>query len=219
MPIQNDKYQKAIKIFKKNKVMTLNQLSELLNCSKRTVQRRLAKWSTYTSYNHNGRYYILKNIPNFDENGLWSYKGICFSKNGNLKESIFALVNNSRSGLTVLETGGIIGLPLSSFMSQDRNIYKLRKEKIGSQFVYFSSDETIYNQQKQKRQEHQKLIQLTRLPSDAESVIILVELIKHPHMIDEQLAESLNRQGHQIKSETIRNLLEYHGLEKKTPVI
>ncbi|NQU53731.1 MAG: HTH domain-containing protein [Bacteroidetes bacterium] len=216
MSLQNEEDQKAIKIFKKKKVITLNQLSELLNCSKRTVQRRLSKWGTYTSYNHNGRYYIFKNIPNFDENGLWSYKGICFSKSGNLNQTISMLVNNSQSGLTVLEAGKIIGVPLSSFMSQDRNANKLRKEKIGREFVHFSCDETIYNQQKQNRQEHEKLKQLTRLPSDAESIIILVELIRHPHMVAEELSKKLNSQGCQIRSETIRNLLEYHGLEKKT---
>lgn len=131
--------------------MTLNQLSELLNCSKRTVQRRLAKWGTYTGYNYNGRYYILKSIPKFDENGLWKYKWVYFSKHGNLKQTISLLVNSSQNGLTVLETGKMIGVPLSSIMSQDRNVTELRKDKIGSQFVYFLYNETIYNQQKQNR--------------------------------------------------------------------
>jgi hypothetical protein len=100
-------------------------------------------------------------------------------------------------------------------MSQDRNVDELWKEKIGSQFVYFSYDEAIYNRQKQNREKHEKHAQLTRLPGDAEAIIILVELIKHPDMMIEQLSERLNRQGHQIKIETIRTLFEYHGLKKK----
>jgi len=78
-----EKYDKGLELFRKEKVMSLKQLADRLNCSERTVQRQLKKWRTYTSYNQNGRYYVLPDIPRFDEHGLWRYKGIFFSRYGN----------------------------------------------------------------------------------------------------------------------------------------
>jgi hypothetical protein len=78
----------VLQIFRKEKVITIKRLVDLLHCCERTVQRHLRKWRTYTSYNCNGRYYTLPDIPQFDEYGLWGYRGIFFSRNGNLRHTI-----------------------------------------------------------------------------------------------------------------------------------
>ena len=85
----------GLEAFKKEKVMTLKGLSYLLHCCERTVQRHLKQWRTYTSYNENGRYYILPDIPKFDVNGLWRYRTISFSRYGNLKKTVIHLVHDS----------------------------------------------------------------------------------------------------------------------------
>ncbi len=195
---------------------SIGQLVELLDCSIPTVRRRLKQWRTYTSYNYNGRYYTLPDIPRFDEYGLWKYKSILFSKHGNLRQVVVNLIQHSPAGLTSRETEEVVQVSISSFMPCFRNITELRREKIAGQFVYFSSDEATCNKQKQKRQEDNTRQSLTKLPTDAEAVIILVERIKHPHLSIEQLYMKINKKGHRIKSETIGNLFEYHGLLKKT---
>jgi len=106
----------VLNTFRKEKIITLKQLVDLLHCCERTAQRRLKRWHTYTSYNQNGRYYTLPDISKFDQNGLWRYKGVFFSRYGNLRKTILALVDNSPGGLTVGEAGKIVGLSLSSFM-------------------------------------------------------------------------------------------------------
>ncbi len=78
MPNEHGKNEDVLKIFRKEKVMTIKQFVDLLHCCERTVQRRLRQWRTYTSYNYNGRYYTLPDIPKFDENGLWGYRRIFF---------------------------------------------------------------------------------------------------------------------------------------------
>ncbi len=206
----------VLKVFKREKILTLNQLADLLSYCQRTVQRRLKQWSAYTSYNKNGRYYVLPIVVRFDEKGLWKYKGVFFSKNGNLKETVNALIHNSTAGLTVKEAGKLLGVPLGSFLSQQRNVQQIRKEKIAGPFVYFSSDEGTFIKQKQKRQQDDTHLRLTKLPTDTEAVIILVERIKHPALSIEELSVRLNKKGHRIKVETIGNLFERHGLEKKT---
>ena len=74
---------KAIKIFKKKKVLMIEELSGLLDSSLITARRRLKQWKTYTSYNHNGRYYVLPGVVKFDTHGLWRHQDILFSQHGN----------------------------------------------------------------------------------------------------------------------------------------
>jgi predicted ABC-type ATPase len=97
-----------------------------------------------------------------------------------------------------------------------RNIAQLRREKIAGRFVYFSSDKATYARQEQKRKEDDACLKLTKLPTDAEAVIVLVELIKCPELSVEQLCIRLNKKGHGIKGEIIQNLFARHGLLKKT---
>jgi hypothetical protein len=176
------KYEDGLEFFIKAKVMSLKQLADRLSCSERTVQRHLKKWRTYTSYNKNGRYYVLPAIPRFDEDGLWRYQGIFFSRHGNLKQTLIALVNHFPAGLTAAEAGALVGVSLRSFLAQSHNIQPLRREKITGRFVYFSQEEALFSQQKQKRQDDDSRLKLLRLPTDTEAVIILVERIKHPEL-------------------------------------
>ena len=216
MPKPYEKDSVVLSYFKKKKVMVIDQLAELLDCSIPTVRRRLKKWRTYTSYNYNGRYYTLSDIPQFDEYGLWGCRGILFSKYGNLRHAVIHLIQHSPGGLTARETEEIMQVSLSSFMPCFRNIADLRREKIAGRFVYFSSNEVIFNKQKQKRNEDEAQTRQRNLPTDAEVVVILVERINHPEWSVEQLCVRLNKKGHRIKSEIIQNLFERHGLLKKT---
>jgi hypothetical protein len=216
MPILHEKDLLALNDFKNQKVMDVNQLAELLDYSIPTVRRRLKQWGAYTSYNYNGRYYTLPDIPKFDAHGLWTYKKILFSRHGNLRQVVIHLIQDSPAGLTTRETEELAQVSMRSFMPCFRNTADLRREKIAGLFVYFSSDEATYTKQKEKRLEDDTRLKLTRLPTDAQAVIILVERINHPELNIEQLSLKLNRKGHKIKTEVIRTLFEHHDLLKKT---
>jgi len=79
---QENSRKKESKLIRRKKIVTTDELALSLHCSKRTVQRRLTKLKTIRSYNRNGRYYTLEDIPKFDANGLWRYRGTCFSRFG-----------------------------------------------------------------------------------------------------------------------------------------
>ena len=100
---------KGVKFLRAKKVVTLSELVLYLHCSARTVQRRLADWQVINSYNRNGSYYTLPDIPKFDSNGLWRYQGAFFSRFGNLPETFVQLVAHSQAGLTATEAGDLIG--------------------------------------------------------------------------------------------------------------
>ena len=48
---------KALKTFRRRKIMTLGEVAELIGRTIHTARRRLKQWRAHTSYNHNGRYY------------------------------------------------------------------------------------------------------------------------------------------------------------------
>ena len=120
----------ALENFRQQKIITLEQLIGLLKCSVITARRRLKRWRTYTSINQNGRYYTLPQIPMFDENGLWKYQTVLFSKYGNLKQTTIELIRRSQAGLSAVDIAKIIEIPSSSsFFSQIKNVAGIKREK------------------------------------------------------------------------------------------
>lgn len=202
----------AIKGFQRLKVLTIEQLVGLLRSSVITARRHLKKWKAHTSFNMNGRYYTLPGIARFDENGIWKYQRILFSKYGTLTETICQLIRRSERGLSARQIAQVVEVASnSSVFSRLHSIPGIRRERAQGRFVYFSDER--YQEQKaglcQARQ--------TRLPSDAEAVMILVAYIKHPQSSVEELAERVSGQGRSMECNAIHRFLEHHDLLKKIP--
>jgi len=200
--------------FIQQKIITIGQLVEWLKCSVITARRRLKKWQSYTSINKNGRYYTLPQIPVFDENGLWKYQTVLFSKHGNLKQTIVALITESEQGLSAGEIAEFVDLvPNSSFLSRFKSVPGVRRQKHQGRFIYLSDHPKIYSQQLQTRARGRAAV---GFPSEAEAVEILVELIKYPDIDIEQLAAKVSKPDRQIGAAMIRRFLRLHDLLKKT---
>ena len=208
------KEQKALLVFRHNKVMTVPELVRLLRCSPTTVRRRLKGWNVYTSYNKNGQFYTLPSIAQFSKQGLWQYRRIFFSKHGTLKNTIIHFVRTSQKGMSNAELAEIIGVNPQSFMPQFKQLTEIRREKDRRQVVYYSSDPQVYQSQKEKRFPPEP--PLGKLPPDAERIAILVERIRNPKSSIAELSRILSRKGYAVGEETIRGLFQYHGLLKKT---
>jgi len=102
--------------FGRCRIMTLDQVAAFIKSSIHTARRRLKQWRACHSYNHNGRYYTLPHVPEFDVNGLWRWRGAFFSQSGNLKQSVIELVHRSPAGLDASELRTLLGLdPVRSF--------------------------------------------------------------------------------------------------------
>ena len=193
----------------RKKIVTLEDLANWLHCSKRTVQRRLTQLKTIRSYNRNGQYFSLEDIPKFDANGLWRYRGTYFSKFGNLTQTFVQLVRASQAGLTSHQAGDLIGLRPSSFLWNLHNHPEIKRQKHQGRYVYFSSEPARYAQQHQNRI---MMRQSKRLPSEFEAIAILVEKIKCPQLSLDELADKLKGENLCIAPEAIENLFLHHGL-------
>ncbi len=208
----------VIRSFKKQKIVTIDLLASWLSCSVVTARRRLNAWRAYTSYNRNGRYYTLPEIAQFDDMGLWRHQGAFFSKHGNLKQTLVHLVVHSVQGLSGAELGEILGLQPRSFLSHFRDHPAIYREHMRGCWIWFAADSGTRGQQLQARLA-QEVVGASCMPSDMEAVMILVDLIGHPESNVEQIARRLKSKQLDIDITAIRQLLEYHGLLKKTAAI
>ena len=206
---------RARKVFRRRRIMTLDELAELINSTIHTARRRLKRWGAHTSYNRNGRYYTLPDVPQFNPEGLWQCEGVFFSQHGNLKKTVVAFVRRSQAGLDAGEMGAVLGLNPRSFLSAFADHPQIKREKEQGRFVYYCSEAAVYSKQLQSRR---ALKPTGRQPTASEAIAILVEKIKRPALSNEALSRRLKTQNLFIEPETIHNLFVRHNLAvKKTP--
>lgn len=203
------------KDWKKQKFFVLEELLERLDCSVITVRRRLKEWNAISSYNKNGRYYTLPDIAKFDANGLWFYRDVGFSKNGNLTQTIIHLIKNSTAGLSGEDISGILRFNTYSILAKIIVKSPLIREKIFGKFIYFSANQELYNRQVYERDKINEQLSLKMIP-DTIGVMALVEFIQNPKLDIPAISHRLNSKGVNITAAPLRKFFEYHGILKKT---
>ena len=214
MPRMSPKTINSVRVLlKKKKVFDFPTLLSFLNCSIRSGRLKLTQWQAHTSYNKSGQYYALPDVPRFDENGLWWFKGAYFSKYGTLKNTVVHLVRASRAGLTGEQIGELVGLNPRSFLHHFRDTTGIHREKHQGVYVYFSDETARYEAQVCARLE---AIAKGGGISDADAVVILVALIHHHGIELETLALLPEVRAKGISAAAIESYLARHGL-KKTP--
>lgn len=197
-------------------VVTLRELSQFLNVSIRTIQRKIRQWDTIRSYDHNGGYFSLKKLATFNSYGIWEYNNIHFSKFGTLKGTLVAIINNSSHGMDASQIRDVLGMDTRSFLFQYKDVSEIKREKIGGNYVYFSSDQQQFSEQLLKRKLDSEALAQPPLKGSA-AISVLVEAIKHPGFTSEQLSGHLHKQGIKIKPKVIQSFFAFYGIEKKTP--
>jgi hypothetical protein len=145
---------------------------------------------TIRSYDHNGRYFSLEKLAGFNSMGIWEYNNIHFSGFGTLKNTLVAIVNNSSHGMDAPQIKDVLGMDTRSFLFQYKNVSGIKREKVGSHYVYFSSEPEQFSKQLSNRK--QGLVSLAQAPLEGTAAIsVLVETIKHPDFTFEQLSKHL----------------------------
>lgn len=216
MPITKSKIEVTKAIIKKEKIFTLQRIVSILECSSRTAQTKLKLWKTYTSYNQNGKYYTLPEVPEFNQHGLWRYKHVAFSKHGNLKKTVVHLVSVSPAGLSGRQLGELLGLSPQSFLHHFRGCLGIHREKHDGVFVYFSDNREVLEKQLQQRNALACRSAMGTI-SDSEAVMILVAVIRHHGIAAEEILTLPEIKKSRMTPANIQGFMEYHGLLKKMP--
>lgn len=125
--------------FHRHSAATLEDLRRILRTpSRMSVFRRLRELGYLSSYTHNGRYYTLAGVPDFDENGLWFHRGIGFSQVGTLKETAAQLVEGSSAGHTHLELESLVRTRMQNTLFELFRGGRLWRERLGRPYLYLS---------------------------------------------------------------------------------
>jgi hypothetical protein len=138
---------------RRNRIATLPQLKQVLGTDADiTVFRKLKELSYHTSYSHRGQFYTLAEIADFDENGLWTFDAVGFSRRGTLLNTTEAFVNQAPAGYFAAELEELLHVPVKEpllhLVRQDR----ISRRKISHLYLYCASDHQQQRQQLLARQ-------------------------------------------------------------------
>lgn len=135
-------------LLREQKIANMEQLTAALGTSvKRTVFRKLKEVGYRTSYSHRGSYYTLDDIPDFDEEGLWSYQTVWFSRHGTLLSTVENLVDASEYGHFIDELDNLLHVATKDAVNKLVREGRLTRQKVGSRYLYGSAEPVKRKQQ------------------------------------------------------------------------
>ncbi len=181
-----------------------------------TAYRHLKKLDYVASFTHAGSYYTLKEIPEFDENGLCFFGEVGFSRWGNQQETLKHLILDSKSGQTHEEAQQLLRTRAHNALLKLVDSAAIARKKIGSVYIYLSPSE---NTRKPQIKERRKTVAAGSIPRSlvidilAQTIQLTVDNIKHT-----LVAKALRRRGIKVTNNQIFKVFEKYGLKKKRRV-
>lgn len=128
-------------LFRKEKVLTMEAMKKALGTKvKMTVVRKLHTLCYRTSYSHAGKYYMLDEMADYDERGLWSFGSVRFSRHGSLLRTIEALVCGSEAGYYASELQEILRVGVQGALLKLHSTGRLLRQKIAQGYLYVSAE-------------------------------------------------------------------------------
>ncbi len=112
-----------------------------------TIFRKLTILGYHTSYSHGGRYYTLKEIAQFDEQGLWSCAGVHFSRYGKLTATAKEFVTNSEAGYSTRELSNILHVRAKDTLLYLWQQGEVWRKNVTTVYIYFANDTERRRQQ------------------------------------------------------------------------
>ena len=205
--------------FFEKKILTQAELLDISGCSNMTLFRRLSEHGYFTSYNLNNRYYTIPQVAGFDNNGLWHYRQIRFSKYGTLWATIQHFVDYSEMGYSVNELNRLLGMRVSSLLLPLCNKGVIVREYFNG-WTYFTTDPAQHEQQIERRRmmlapsQTAKMILPQKL-DDKSKIEALTGLVKHPEFEPRDVRAYLKARGIIVTLTAVRELFDRYDLSKK----
>ena len=207
--------QQLEKLFDVKPVILLKEMQKALDSASRaTIFRLLVKVSYCRSYNRNGMYYAKHDPTRYDKHGLFSYKGIHFSRDGNLAATVARLVRESSFGHTQRELQELLQVRVQTSLLTMVHDKQLARSKVAGQFIYLHSDSEIRMEQFTKRRElfEQRRFELKEV-TDAIVIQVLLMLIWHPGSRTGDVARRLKGHSPPITIQHVRVVFDRYGLD------
>jgi hypothetical protein len=94
-------------------------------------------------------------MPRFDEQGLWEYDGVWFSRYGNLLATSQRFVESAAAGVTTVELADVLHVEVKEPLLALYRAKRIEREKIENLYVYLSGDPGQRRSQLLRRREPQ----------------------------------------------------------------
>jgi hypothetical protein len=127
-------------LLRRKKILNLPSIAKAMkDRSRRSLFRDLAALGYQSSFTHAGRYYTLTEIPQFDEQGLWFFQGIGFSRAGTLKNTLVELVNAADAGQTHNELHALLHVRVHNALLDLVSAQIIGRERIEKLYLYVNA--------------------------------------------------------------------------------
>lgn len=206
------------RLFNKKAVADLAAMYRALRTDNRmSVYRRLSLLGYLSSYTHRGRYYTLKDIPDFDEYGLWWFSGIGFSRFGTLRATLVALVNAADLGMKQGELRHLVRVRVQDSLLSLVRAGRIGREYCDGAYLYVNAEANRAREQFSERMEYSER---TRPVPLATVVQVLVEAIHAGGAAGgpREVAARLSARNISVSEEQVEGIFARYRLEdvKKT---
>ncbi len=207
-------------LFRRTPIVRIGSLFRALKTTSRmSVFRRLRLLDYLTSYTHTARYYTLREIPQFDDLGLWHYGNVGFCRSGTLTAALVELVEKSEAGQTQREAQELLRTRVRTELLEHVRAGRLERKMLDDErWLYFSVDAARAARQWARRQAQRKQAVVVLGPLTAAMTIeVLVAVLQDSRVLatPEQVVRRLHHQGMRVPLEHVQWVFERYELGKK----
>ena len=204
------------RLFRHRPVAVLDELRQALGTDSRTTVFRILSAAGYlTSFNHAGRYYTLRRIPDFDDHGLWFWQDVGFSSRGTLRDTVTWLVQQAPGGLTHEELQSRLRLRVHDTLRSLVRARTIARAPTGEVFLYLSADHAMAAVQQARRVSEPSAPRPMSL-DPAHTIEVLVAIIHSPQASATEMTRELRDRGLDVTEAQVEEVFRRYDLVKKT---
>ena len=204
------------RLVRRNQTMEFSSIEKAAEGrSRRSLFRDLVCLGYLTSYTHAGRYYTLRDIPHFDEHGLWFYKGIGFSRAGTLKMTLVELIEAAEAGYTHNELKALLHVRAHNTLLVLVHEKRINREPIEKQYVYVSvKTQRSAEQLARRREEPGAKVELVFQVPVITVIEVLIEVIRAGKVLisPAEVAKRLSGRGIIVRVNEAEQVFDRYGL-------
>lgn len=143
MPLERFSVESIVGLLQRRQVATMDELKDALGTRvDMTVFRKLRTVAYLSSYSHGGRYYTLQEVADFDRRGLWTCRGVHFSRFGSLVDTVEVFVNRADRGYLASELTAELQVQAKDPLLLLVRVGRLAREEVSGLYVYCSAERT-----------------------------------------------------------------------------
>jgi hypothetical protein len=207
-----------LRLFRRKRVADLGEvLTTIDSRSRMTAFRRLSAVGYLSSYSHAGRYYTLRDVPEFDADGLWQHEGVLFSHAGTLKEAVARMVAQAEAGQFHRELQLRLRLRVHNTLADLVENRRVGRERLQGEYLYVSADA----ERAAIQVAHRTQVGREPKPDDRLDPVMVIEVLAeviHGSVVAldaEDVAARLAARGVAVTVAQVAEIFRRHGVGKK----